>query len=330
MLFLPHELVREIIAYFFTVSSSEELRVNTKPTWSLVHPLSVASQAYRALLLEAWFRVLFTTSPSDFHFLRDPQNFPEIRNSWTRELHCVPTYLRLYRDWDFTGFRRLQTIRFDHPVLPRREGRLFRFLDVPSSTVELDLRGLIWPNPYVLGEIAHTFPSLTTLHLSHQRSIWCGLCHTCSDVRFVDPVPPKLVYREGLGLPIHYARELSSMQHLRTVCITLSYSTGIHIVFDPEDPTKDLWSGECDSCVGMMYGDVEFLARWTARKRGLHPGFQGEDYSRRVYIKPPALEMVEWTFWRTNDADIDIDEESEEDDDEEPDDPVSNDTDVEA
>ncbi|KAJ7489309.1 hypothetical protein FB451DRAFT_686656 [Mycena latifolia] len=314
---LPLELVREIVAYILAAPPgpvSQKPGTSSKPKWSLIGPFSVASKTYRTLALEAWFRVLFMRSPTDILFLQN--NLHEIGSSWTRELHCVANYrwqLESHLDpWDLAGFCHLKIIRLDCPSIiviePSGEHhQRFPLLNIPASVVELDLRDLTWPSPFVFQALAATFPELRTLRLS-QRRVWCGLCHTCSSVKFAEP-PSKLVYTQGLGLPIHYARALSPMQHLHTVSIEMPYTNGKNIHLNCNDPAKDLWSGECDSCVGIMYADANFRERWTARKKGTHISEQGSKDSERLYIKPPALETVEWTFWS---SEIDEEEELEE------------------
>ncbi|KAJ7628563.1 hypothetical protein FB45DRAFT_40616 [Roridomyces roridus] len=304
---LPIELVTAIIDYALAAQDS----LTNKASWDSVSPLSLASKIYRTLVLEAWFRVLLTKDPADVSFIAS--KFREIRSSWTRELFCKPQLLDGSQDlevWDLTGFRRLHTVRVDCKSCSL--ARQFPFRSVPLSITELELLDVYWPSPFVMQGVADIFPALRTLKLRLPR-IWCGLCNTCSSVRFAEPVPPKLVYSEGLGLPIHYARAMSHMQHLRTVHITVSYSSGTQIQFNANNPTEDLWSGECDRCVELLYGDKDFHDRWTARKKGIDSaGGKGE----RLYIKPPALATVEWTFLK-NEVDETSDEEQEDYDDEE-------------
>ncbi|KAJ7472377.1 hypothetical protein B0H11DRAFT_2237041 [Mycena galericulata] len=310
---LPIELIREIIAHVLLAppyaSSSPPLLA--KPAWSLISALSLASRTYRALALEAWFRVLHTRAPADLLFLRT--DLREVQRSWTRELHCVPVAGWLPHSFDLAGFRRLHTLRLDFSLV---ESNLFPFRNIPPGIVELDLLNMSWPSPYAVLAIADAFPGLTTLRLSLRR-VWCGLCHTCSRVKFVEPVPPKVVYTAGLGLPIHYSRALSPMEHLRTVSITLPYSVGTNVKLKPKDPEDDLWSGECDRCVGVMYNDTEFRERWTARKKGIVVrNWEGKD--EYVYMKPPALETVEWIFWKSQtEEDSEVEEEDEDNTDEE-------------
>ncbi|KAJ6598371.1 hypothetical protein DFH09DRAFT_1131640 [Mycena vulgaris] len=321
--FLPVELVREIVAYILVPPPSPvpEPGSNSKPKWSLIGNFSVACKTFRALALEAWFRVLFMRSPVDLSFLQN--NLQEIRSSWTREIHCVANYhwqldKQTQSDiaWDLAGFRQLKIIRLDCPsiIVIERSGehhQRFPFLNIPASVMELDLRDLSWPSPFVFQAITATFPELKILRLS-QRRVWCGLCHTCSSVRFVEPVPPKLVYKEGLGLPMHYALALAPLRHLHTVNIAMPYTNGTNIHLNPKNPAEDLWSGECDGCVGIMYADADFRERWIARKRGILLPDPGGKASDRLYTKPPALETVEWAFCSSE-----VDDDNDDDDDEE-------------
>ncbi|KAJ7176737.1 hypothetical protein C8R46DRAFT_1213319 [Mycena filopes] len=309
---LPTELLREIIGYVLvTAEVSEELYLNSKKSqWPLICSLSVASKVCRALALEAWFQVLFSKSPTDTFFIEDV--LPEIY-TWTRKIHCILPSESSFEVWDLAGFLRLQALRLDCPYISHG-----LFINVPATLTELDIRGLRWPSPYVFQVVAALAPFVVTLRLSN-RTTWCGLCNTCSPVNVASPVPAKLVYTGGLGLPIHYARFLSAMPHLRTVSITLPYrASGAHILLDEKDPMRDLWSGECDDCVGFMYGDAAFRKHWMARKRGeALPGPSSDSDSEfRLYSRPPALETVEWCFRPSDLGEEDTDEESEGDADE--------------
>ncbi|KAJ7267317.1 hypothetical protein C8J57DRAFT_363564, partial [Mycena rebaudengoi] len=302
--FLPLELVRIIVGHVLLASgtvSELEPGINGKPSASLFHALSLASRTYRSLALEAWFRVLFLESPADLLFLE--HNLQEVRTSWTRELHCVQN-AQDGLPWNLSGFARLHTVRLDVPPSSINTPHFPFFTHVPPTVAALAVYGLSWPSPFLFQTLAAAFPALRALRLG-QRKVWCGLCHTCCAVRLCEPVLDALVYGDGLGLPIHYARALSPLQHLHTVSISVPVWPGANVRLDPADPAKDLWSGECDRCVGIMYDDATFRARWTARKRGVLSADAGE--RDRVYIKPPALSRVEWLFRRC------ADEEEEED-----------------
>lgn len=82
----------------------------------------------------------------------------------------------------------------------------------------------------------------------------------------------------------------------------------------------NLWSGECDRCISLMYEDVTFRTLWVARKKGIQPASL-DKWS--PYLIPPRLEKVEWNFWKIghgNDMpfsleEVDSDEEEEESED---------------
>jgi hypothetical protein len=86
MYFVPLELVREIIASVFDDATScdtcEEPGRTCKPLWSSIEPLTVASKAYRALVLECWFRTFFTKSSEDLSSVQGLLS--ELTRNWTR------------------------------------------------------------------------------------------------------------------------------------------------------------------------------------------------------------------------------------------------------
>jgi hypothetical protein len=86
MYFVPLELVREIIASAFDdATSSEEHGMTSKPLWSSIESLTLASKAYRALVLEHWFRTFFIKSSDDLSPVQSL--LPEIKRGWTRHVH---------------------------------------------------------------------------------------------------------------------------------------------------------------------------------------------------------------------------------------------------
>lgn len=68
-MFIPPELIHEVICHILDAPARDDtpelLGSTTKPEWGLVDSFSLASKAYRALVLEAWFRNLFIKSPTD-------------------------------------------------------------------------------------------------------------------------------------------------------------------------------------------------------------------------------------------------------------------------
>ncbi|TFK34615.1 hypothetical protein BDQ12DRAFT_726667 [Crucibulum laeve] len=304
--FIPPELVREIIWYIFNSSPpvhSEEPGVSVKPPWKWLEGFSRTSKTSRDLVLQAWFSRLFIQLPSDISYIHE--HFFEL-SGWTRELHCVQTESQKVDVWNLAGFERLSSIRLDWlplTMIPHAysneatEG--LPFLHVPSSVVELDIRGLPWPSPACFTFVARNFPDLRILRM-RQKRIWCGLCHTCSMASFLLPGPVVINYENGLGLPIHYATILSSLENLEAVYITIAYRASGNTVLDGEndDSNPDLWVGECDRCMEIMYEDKEFREKWVSRKKRLN-----ED--EQIDIRPPALKKVVWKFWKVSDDDTD-------------------------
>ena len=212
---LPLELVREIIhLLLFSApprsSTPEDPGCSTKPTWDTINALSLSSQSYRALVLEAWFRTLYIESRDNVIFLRDLGWFPELGSKWTRHLHCVQSNSNTLLCWNLSSFLRVSSIRLDwlspsfSPSfnLPHANLGTLPFLQLSSTVEHFDLRGNMWPRPGVIQGIANTpgFECLKTLKMV-QDTVWCGLCHVCDQVRFKDR-PTGVVYEGGLGLPV--------------------------------------------------------------------------------------------------------------------------------
>ncbi|KAJ7054127.1 hypothetical protein C8F01DRAFT_1089064 [Mycena amicta] len=259
---LPLELVHEIVSYACTPTDETA----SKATWHSIYPLAIASRAYRGIALEGWFRVL-RLLPTNIHPVDENCMFRRATNS-------IPPGISV-SSIDFTY------VRFNHPPLPNRQASVLQvFANTPPNIVELDLRHLLWPRPDVFSAVAAVFPALEVWSLQYllQSRAWLELFLRSSCTR------------TGLDYQIHYARALSPLVHLHTVTITVPYTEGAHIALD----SKDLWAGECDSCVEMLYGDPDFLDKWSARKRGVVTS--GEDESRKAYIKPPSLRIVEWVL----------------------------------
>ena len=205
---LPLELVREIIhLLFFSApphsSTPEDPGCSTKPNWRTINALSLTSQSYRALALEAWFRTLYIESPDELIFLRDLGWFPELWSKWTRHLHCVQSYSNSLKVWNLSSFLRVSSVRLDWltPSLSPEMDAL-PFLHLSSMVEHFDLRRRRWPDFGAIEGIPITpgFQRLKTLQMVKDR-VWCGLCHTCCVVRFEDS-PMGLVYEGGFGLPV--------------------------------------------------------------------------------------------------------------------------------
>jgi hypothetical protein len=113
--------------------------------------------------------------------------------------------------WELCGFERLAKIRLDwlpKAMSPHYYGSAdpadrLPFTHVPSTVTELDIRGLPWPSPLIFYNIGRILPSLQVIRLRQQK-VWCGLCHTCSVARFHTPGPGRIVYEDGLGLPVFF------------------------------------------------------------------------------------------------------------------------------
>lgn len=125
-----------------------------------------------------------------------------------RVIHCVQTDSKYVSIWNLQEFECLSTIRLDwmSPRMMPYHGSdnptdRLPFTNVSSSITELDIRGLPWPSPLVFHNIGELLPELKILRMQ-QHKIWCGLCHTCSVVRFRSPGPKSVVYEGGLGLPV--------------------------------------------------------------------------------------------------------------------------------
>lgn len=109
---------------------------------------------------------------------------------------------------------------------------------------------------------------------------------------------------------MHYNRALSSLKNLQAVYLNIGkLCGGKNTLGDAERDNPDLWSGECDRCIEIMYEDVQFQEKWVARKKIL----DNNDPATR----PPLLRRVEWRFWQAEDEEAsDVDSVFNDDDDE--------------
>lgn len=128
----------------------------------------------------------------------------------TRVIHCVQEDTSKVAVWDLQGLDRIMSIRLDwlsRSTMPFCYSNIetgdekFPRITASSNVAELDIRGLRWPSPMAFHFIGQSLPNLKVLKIRQNR-IWCGLCHTCSIVRFCEPGPEKIVYTEGEGLPV--------------------------------------------------------------------------------------------------------------------------------
>lgn len=69
--------------------------------------------------------------------------------------------------------------------------------------------------------------------------------------------------------------------------------SGKSILGSEDGQNQNLWSGECDRCMEVMYEDETFRREWVLKKN--------------VSVKPPRLGKVEWCFllWPKEDEDDD-------------------------
>lgn len=89
--FIPHEIVRLIIAHLLPPLHAIEVTESTGNTckrdqWALIQPLVYASRAYREIALEAWFRTFFVRNPVDV--TKGKLLFPKIGRQWVRYVLC--------------------------------------------------------------------------------------------------------------------------------------------------------------------------------------------------------------------------------------------------
>ncbi|KAJ7797927.1 hypothetical protein B0H14DRAFT_45622 [Mycena olivaceomarginata] len=188
---------------------------NPEPTWELIGTFSVVSKTYRTLAIETSFS----------------QNHQRICFSW-RTLMDARTTLHLKPPrslLDLDPFLHLRTTRFDCPG----PASIYRLPFIHTSIVTgLKLQGTIWPFSFAF-------------RVNPQSGAACA-------IRAAAIVPMTLVYTDGLGLLINYARALSTLPHLHAVRVALPYSPrGTHISLDPTAPpdlNAELCAGECERC----------------------------------------------------------------------------------
>ncbi|EDQ99912.1 uncharacterized protein LACBIDRAFT_334602 [Laccaria bicolor S238N-H82] len=318
----PLELVREIIhLLLFSApprsSTPEKPGCSIKPRWSTIDALSLTSQSYRALVLEAWSQTLYIESSVNLMPLRDLGWFPELGSKWVRCLHCVQSYSSsTITLWNLSPFLRVSSIRLDW---------LSQFFTIPldwnalpfvhlSSTVErLALHGRTYSSGSGVTErIANSFWRLKTLKMA-QNMVWCGLCHTWCVVRFKDR-PTGVVYDGGLGLPFHYARVLAPLEDLEEVVnIVPNHGRGrttLGLNADSDPDSKADTNPETTPISNT--NDDAFRERRVARKKrvGLARG-DGRNDDGQKDVRPPKLRRVEYQFSTVDDWEEEEEEEEE-------------------
>ncbi|KAF8882093.1 hypothetical protein BD779DRAFT_943611 [Infundibulicybe gibba] len=291
-IYIPPELLREIISYLFSSAPGSPEIGSNKPSNTL-SPVSQASKSLRAICLEIWFRTFYTQEPSDIVYLRE--HFPQSLLTWTRVVHCAQQTHNINSPafWDLRGFQQLEKIRLDWlaswiPSSAPSRNPTFRF---DSVIRELEIRGLDWPSPLMFPYIHSNFPEIRVLHLWQTRS-WCNLCHVCSVLSFQDPCPKEVTYEGGFGLPLAYSRFLAKFEFLATVHIFVVARGGGRTTLSQSD-NPNLWAGECDQCMHLIYMDDQFRQNYVEVKKGTN-GFKTSTGS--IYLRPPALEKVQWRF----------------------------------
>lgn len=232
---LPLELVFEILRVILEAGEvhTGNALTNTKPPWHLVSSLSLASRLYRDLVLRAWFRRFYTENSRDTTELTE--HIPQAKKFWVkyellpprviftlkvshRQLHCVtPTSssLRSRSSWDLEGYSQLELVRLDwlptwNPYAgdSRESSDYLPFVNTPHTVITFDFRNIRWPYPTAYLFIQQCFPFIRKLVL-YQQKVWCMLCFTVNRVSFAAPIPQRLIYEGGLGLPV--SRETDSI-----------------------------------------------------------------------------------------------------------------------
>ncbi|KAH9920020.1 uncharacterized protein BXZ73DRAFT_104837 [Epithele typhae] len=298
---LPTELLRQIVAEYVhceSVLAKERAphgpRRSYKPAWKVVQSLSLAAKALRQLALEAWFEVYFAPSPEALL-----QAWPEC-GSWTRELHCVELGTDLQapplRHWDYRTFHRLRKLRVDFDPAQSNASLVLRFETpryITSQITTLELFDISWPSPKTLEVIARAFPNIENLKLA-QDLIWCNLCNICRFATFKDPPPAEISYDKVVGLPTHYATYLKALIRLHTFTLSIVYGLGGFTSLSKGN--ENLWTGECDACMDIMYAIDDFRCDWVEQKKMIE--------------RPPALKLVKWQFRQKNEINVAKDEDS--------------------
>ncbi|KAK7049922.1 hypothetical protein VNI00_005352 [Paramarasmius palmivorus] len=287
---LPVEIFREIVRHVLgSKETSDVIGFSSKPSWCRISSLVYSSKLLRALSLERWFQTLYISTPGDI--IDGSLVFPEIKKSWTRELHCIlhETESSQMERWEIEGFKRLNKIRFDWiKPMPNDQSFTSTWFQSTIPMTELEIRGMEWPSPKVVSSIARTFPHLEILRLQ-QDTVWCGLCYLCCVPGFQEPGPSSITYKGGLGLPFHYSQALAPLSRLQVVIITVrDNGRGETELRNEAGKNDNIWSGECDECMALMYSDSDYRERSTANKK------KAVEKSEE---RPSSLEVVEWRFY---------------------------------
>ncbi len=97
----------------------------------------------------------------------------------------------------------------------------------------------------------------------------------------------------------HYATYMRSLSSLEEVILMISYGLGGNSSLS--ESNDNLWTGECDACMDMMYAEEDFRQDWVEKKTRI--------------VRPPSLKSVKWRFRHKDVGDVthlvDMDEDDE-------------------
>ncbi|KAL0958789.1 hypothetical protein HGRIS_014110 [Hohenbuehelia grisea] len=225
--------------------------------------------------MEAWFFTSIFRCSTDVE--RAQVLFPQIASQWARRLCFTPN--NASDQIDITIFRRVRRIFLEYNGV--KSALCFGNITVAVGAVELDILNNCATSLPFLISIRTAFPSLRVLRI-RQVMPWCHLCNIHNFLEF-SRAPQTITYTGGVGLPIHFARVLSALQHLHTVEFSSAYFLNRNAGTYDLDDNSLLWTGECTSCMLLLSSDEEFRDEILAKKKS-------------PIIRPPSLEIVRWSF----------------------------------
>lgn len=92
---------------------------------------------------------------------------------------------------------------------------------------------------------------------------------------------------------MHYAKALQSLQFLECISInTVASHLGTASVSQTQN--EHLWTGECRSCMGLVFTDPQFMRAYVSRKK--RRVIRSTDGTEHEVPHPPRLRFVEWNF----------------------------------
>ncbi|KAH8823179.1 hypothetical protein DL96DRAFT_265483 [Flagelloscypha sp. PMI_526] len=255
--------------------------------------LSILSKACRTTSLKLWVRNLYVRDPTDIGRLCNM--FPSM-TCYVRNLYCEPVGAMDDSNelpvWDLSPLQNVRTVQVGWSLSLPGTKETFKFINADKVTT-LSLVNHPWVSPDILRECVTQFPHLECLYMDHKFP-WCSLCNTCSQVKFSGNLPARIVYGDGSGLPLHYARFLaaSNCTSLSTIILTTAvWPDGITTLADTAAGNPDHWSGECNDCMTMLVNDPSFRAKILDRKTG-----ESTEDVEYPYVKVPWLKHMEWRF----------------------------------